>query len=62
MRSFAEAYPHFPIVQVPLSQSETQFVQVSLAQITWYYHISLLTKIKDIKERAFYIAETAKNE
>ncbi|MEG1591629.1 PDDEXK nuclease domain-containing protein [Chryseobacterium sp.] len=62
MRSFAEAYPHFPIVQVPLAQGETEFMQVPLAQITWYHHISLLTKIKDVTERAFYIAETAKNE
>ncbi len=62
MRAFAEAYPQFPIVQVPLAQSETSFVQVPLAQITWYHHISLLTKVKDTTERAFYIAETAKNE
>jgi predicted nuclease of restriction endonuclease-like (RecB) superfamily len=62
MRSFAEAYPQFPIVQVPLAQSENEFVQVPLAQITWYHHISLLTKIKDNTERAFYITETAKNE
>lgn len=62
MRTFAEAYPDFPIVQVPLAQSEEKFVQVPLAQITWYHHISLLTKVKDIHKRAFYIAETAKNE
>jgi len=62
MRTFAEAYSQFPIVQVPLALSEKQFVQVPLAQITWYHHISLLTKVKDPAERAFYIAETAKNE
>jgi predicted nuclease of restriction endonuclease-like (RecB) superfamily len=62
MRAFAEAYPQFPIVQAPLAQSENQFVQVPLAQITWYHHISLLTKVKGTAERAFYIAETAKNE
>lgn len=62
MRAFAEAYPQFPIVQVPLAQSESEFVQVPLAQITWYHHISLLSKIKNPSERAFYIAETAKNE
>ncbi len=48
MRSFAEAYPQFPIVQVPL------------AQITWYHHISLITKVKDLKERVFYITQAAK--
>lgn len=62
MRAFAEAYPQFPIVQVPLAQTENQFVQVPLAQITWYHHISLLSKVKDTVERVFYIAETAKNE
>ncbi|MEZ4930458.1 MAG: PDDEXK nuclease domain-containing protein [Chitinophagales bacterium] len=62
MRAFAEAYPQFPIVQVPLAQSENEFVQVPLAQITWYHHISLLTKVKDTTKRAFYISETAKNE
>lgn len=62
MRSFAEAYPQFPIVQVPLAQFKNEFVQVPLAQITWYHHISLLAKVKDTTERAFYIAETAKNE
>jgi len=49
MRAFAEAYPDFPIVQVPL------------AQIPWHHHIGLLTKITDIKERVFYLTETAKN-
>jgi predicted nuclease of restriction endonuclease-like (RecB) superfamily len=49
MRSFAKAYPDFPIVQVPL------------AQITWYHHISLLSKVKEQETRAFYIAETARN-
>ena len=49
MRMFAAEYPDFPIVQVPL------------AQITWYHHISLLTKVKDLRERAFYIQQTAAN-
>ena len=49
MRAFAKEYPDFPIVQVPL------------AQITWYHHISLLSKIKNISERGFYIIETSKN-
>ncbi len=62
MRSFAKAYPDFPIVQVPLAQNKDEFMQVPLAQITWYHHIGLLTKVKDFNERAFYIAETAKLE
>jgi predicted nuclease of restriction endonuclease-like (RecB) superfamily len=62
MRAFAEAYPKFPIVQVPLAQTENEFMQVPLAQITWYHHISLLSKVKNTAERAFYITETAVNE
>ncbi|MBR1546359.1 MAG: DUF1016 family protein [Prevotella sp.] len=30
-----------------------------LAQITWYHHISLIPKVKDVALRAFYITETA---
>ncbi|GAA3622962.1 PDDEXK nuclease domain-containing protein [Flavivirga jejuensis] len=36
-------------------------MQVSLAQIPWCHHISLLTKIKDVEERVFYLTETANN-
>jgi predicted nuclease of restriction endonuclease-like (RecB) superfamily len=63
MRQFALAYPDFPIVQVALAKlnkAETN-VQVPLAQITWYHHISLMSKVKDISERAFYILKTAQN-
>lgn len=61
MCAFASAYPNFPIVQVPLAQNENEFRQVSLAQIPWYHHISLITKVKNLEERAFYLLETAKN-
>ena len=75
MRMFAEAYPDFPFVQVPLAQlqeypiwqvplaklqeSGNDFVQVPLAQITWYHHISLIPKVKNVAERALYILATA---
>lgn len=62
MRAFADAYPQYPNVQVPLAQNENEIVQVPLAQITWYHHISLLAKIKNHSERSFYIIETARNE
>ncbi len=39
--------------------ADGEFVQVPLAQITWYHHISLLPKVKDLLLRAFYITETA---
>lgn len=74
MRQFADEYPDFPFVQVPLSQlqerpylqarlakftvsADGEFVQVPLAQITWYHHISMLPKVKDLALRAFYMTE-----
>lgn len=76
MRTFAQEYPDFPFCQVlldqlknyPISQvtldqlqREGEFVQVALAQITWFHHISLIPKVKDLAQRAFYILETATN-
>ena len=74
MKRFAESYPDFPFVQVSLAklqggtiwqaalaklESHDGFIQVPLTQITWYHHISLLPKVKDMAERAFYIMATA---
>jgi len=74
MKQFAKEYPHFPILQVPLAKiqenpilqvalaklpKDDRFVQVPLTQITWYHHISLIPKIKDVSNRAFYIMATA---
>lgn len=75
MKRFALEYPNFPFLQVPLAEIENglilqaalaelkeegkDFVQVPLTQITWYHHISLLPKVKDIAQRAFYIMATA---
>ena len=77
MKSFAMQYPDFPFLQVPLAKLRElpilqvtlaelenegrEFVQVPLAQISWYHHISLLPKVKDEAERAYYITETAQN-
>ena len=77
MKKFASEYPTFPIWQVPLAKlellpirkatlaelpcDENGFVQVSLAQISWYHHISLIAKVPANAERAFYIMETAAN-
>ena len=77
MKSFAMQYPAFPFLQVPLAKLKSlpisqatlaklenegaDFVQVPLAQISWYHHISLLSKVKDDAERAYYITETAQN-
>ena len=62
MKRFASEYPDFPIWQVPLAKLKElpilqvtlaklesegkEFVQVPLAQISWYHHISLLSKVK----------------
>ena len=49
--------------KIPLTKIEKngeQFVQVQLAQITWYHHITLIPKVKSLVERAFYITETAR--
>ncbi|MCQ2318430.1 MAG: DUF1016 N-terminal domain-containing protein [Bacteroidales bacterium] len=46
------------IWQVPLAKIEKDgevFVNVPLTQITWYHHISLISKIETLEERAFYI-------
>jgi len=59
MQLFAREYPHFPFVQEVLAQMEN--VQVPLAQITWYHHITLITAVKNIKERVFYIQKTIEN-
>lgn len=76
MRRFALAYPDFPILQVPLAEfkklpisqdalaeigSTNDRIQVPLTVIGWYHHISLLPKLKNSAERAFYIMEASKN-
>ena len=77
MKRFASAYPDFPILQAPLAELRKlpilqatlaelenegrESVQVPLAQISWYHHISLLPKVKDEAQRAYYITETAQN-
>lgn len=42
-----------------LEKAGEQFMQLPLAQITWYHHISLLSKNLSDDERAFYIIKTA---
>jgi predicted nuclease of restriction endonuclease-like (RecB) superfamily len=46
MRAFAEAYPHFELVQ-----------QV-VAEIPWGHHVRLLDRTKDPQERLWYIQQT----
>ena len=76
MRRFAEAYPDFPILQVPLAEfqdkpilpsalkeltTKDKIVNIPLTVISWFHHISLIPKIENISERAFYILEASRN-
>jgi predicted nuclease of restriction endonuclease-like (RecB) superfamily len=49
MRKFADTY------------CDDSIVQELLAQITWYHHIALLDKVKDAKEREWYLRQTIQN-
>lgn len=49
MRQFAQIYP------------DVQFVQATLAQLTWYHNITLLDKIKDSEERLFYLKKAVQH-
>lgn len=40
---------------------DKEFVQVALAQITWYHNIALMDKVKDPDAYAWYAAQTVKN-
>jgi predicted nuclease of restriction endonuclease-like (RecB) superfamily len=60
MQTFAEAYPAF--LQAPLAKtSSSAILQVPLAKLPWYHHITLLDKIKNNDERLYYIGESIKN-
>ena len=63
LQSIDKELPEF--VQVPLAQtgpsSNPLIMQVALAQLTWYHHITLLDKIKEPEIRNFYIQKTAEH-
>ena len=40
---------------------DAEFVQASLAQITWYHNIALMDKVKDTDAYLWYAVQTAKN-
>jgi len=50
MRSFAEAYPQFPIVQVSLAQSKTEFVQEGIS--------NMFKLIRDNKHQNIFVPQT----
>ena len=49
MRAFAEAYP------------DPKFVQQAVGQIPWGHNVRLLDKVKDSKERHWYVQQTITN-
>lgn len=69
MRDFHEAYPYFPFLQASLAKSDdagsttsqNSILQAPLAKLTWYHHITLITKIKDTEIRKFYVEQTIEN-
>lgn len=54
MKSFVAAYPDDPLDEKPI-------LQVALAKLTWYHHLTLLDKVKDSQERQFYMQATIEN-
>jgi len=67
MRDFELAYPTFLIVQQPaaiLEDTNNQLdtiLQQAAAKLPWGHHQVLLTKLKTIEERSFYIHKTIEN-
>ncbi len=68
MRAFAEAYPNFLIVQqaaAQLGKSKKNLVsaieQHPAAQLPWTHNQVILDKLKNEKERIFYITKTYQN-
>jgi predicted nuclease of restriction endonuclease-like (RecB) superfamily len=49
MKTFAQAYP------------DPAILQVLLAKLPWYHHITLLDKVKSHEERLFYVHEAISN-
>jgi predicted nuclease of restriction endonuclease-like (RecB) superfamily len=41
--------------------SDFEFVQATLAQITWYHHIALMDKVKDVNQYEWYLNKTIEN-
>ncbi len=65
MRDFALAYPAFlqqTAIKTELTENkELAILQVPLAKLSWYHHITLLDKVKDTATRYFYIQKTVDN-
>src|SRR5688572_15712102 len=69
MRDFAKAYPYFPYLQAPLAknpdhanyETDSPILQAPLAKLTWFHHITLITKVKELAARKFYIEKTIEN-
>lgn len=67
MRAFAEAWPHFTIVQPTVAQLQAadseahQIVQRCVAQLPWGHNCTLLDKLKKWDDRIFYARKAVAN-
>lgn len=65
MQAFAKAYPDFGQIhgghEQTIEKQHQEIVQVPLAQLTWYHHITLLDKVKQPEIRLFYIHKCVEN-
>lgn len=56
------AYPDFDFVQGSLAQlnqeQKAEILQVPLAELPWYHHITLLDKVRDPEKSKFYIPKS----
>ncbi len=67
MRDFALAYPQFTVLQGRVEMSEINenqhfvILQRSVAKLPWGHNCTLLDKVNQVEERAFYAQKTVQN-
>lgn len=65
MRDFANAYPGFlqqPAAKFKITDNEgVTILQQAVAKLPWGHHLLLLTKLKTIEERTFYMLKALEN-
>jgi len=50
------------LAKLQINDNQTNVIsQAPLAQLTWYHHITILDKVKDVETRIFYIQKTIEN-
>ena len=68
LTNIASSMLQAPLAKLPATSKKnianeiiSPIVQAPLAQLSWYHHITLLDKVKDEKEKLFYIHKTIQN-